>query len=197
MNTPSRSLALVSLTLGLALAPGGRAHAQGETGGFAPAAEAGSGFGAQGQIALSLGGTADQYLFFHKDGGAWQLQLAPAADYFLAPRLSVGGVVAYSHASGGGATNDNGTTTFRIAPRVGYAVDFTDKIGVWPLGGVAFDVRWANHDTATNTFVVLYAPFIYHLAPHFFVGLGPSANVRLTGNDDTSWGLDTLLGGWF
>jgi hypothetical protein len=63
------------------------AHAESESLGFAPVAEAGAGFGAMGQLALSLGGTADEHFFFHKSGGAWQLQLAPAADYFIAPRL--------------------------------------------------------------------------------------------------------------
>jgi hypothetical protein len=197
MTPTSRPLTLACLTLALAAVPLHRAHAEGEGGGFSPTAEAGSGFGAQGQLALSLGGTAGEYLFFHKNGGAWQLGVAPAADYFLAPRLSVGGVVAYTHASGGGGTNGDGTTTFRIAARAGYVFDFTDRLGVWPLGGVAVDVLSANHDTSTNTFVVLYVPFIYHLAPHFFVGLGPSADIRLTGNDDSAWGLNTLLGGWF
>jgi hypothetical protein len=195
MKTIAATLAFASLAL--AVIPSGRAHAEGDAAGFAPAAVTGSGFGAQGQIALSMGSTGGEYAFFHKNGGAWQLGVAPAADYFLAPRFSLGGVVAYTHTSGGGGTNDNGTTTFRIAARAGYAFDFTDRIGVWPMGGVGFDVNNANHDTSTNTFVVLNVPFLYHLTQHLFVGLGPFADVRLTGNDDTAWGLDTLLGGWF
>jgi hypothetical protein len=186
------SLVLASAVSTLA----GAAPAEGEAG-FAPTAEAGGGFGAVGELALSLGATADEHLFFHKSGGAWQLQLAPAADYFLAPRVSVGGGVAYGHTSGGTGTNGAGVDTFRLAARAGYAFTINDRFGIWPLGGLSLDYGSANHASTTNTWLTVYAPVLFHAAPHFFLGLGPSAQFNLSGPAGNEYGIDSMLGGWF
>ena len=173
------------------------AHAEGEPVGFAPVAEAGAGFGAVGQLALSLGGTADEHFFFHKSGGAWQLQLAPAADYFIAPRVSVGGVVAFGHDSGGAGTNSDGVNHYKLAARVGYVFAFNDRFGLWPLGGLAVAHTSVDHGSSTETDLTIYAPFLFYPAPHFFVGAGPSFNIHLAGDGATEWGIDSMLGGWF
>jgi hypothetical protein len=188
--------ALPALFLAAALASATTARAEGETPGFAPVADAAGGFGAVGQIVLSLGATADEHFFFHKSGGAWELQLAPAADYFIAPHISVGGVVAYDHASGGGA-NGAGLDTVRIGARAGYAYAFNDRFGVWPMAGLRFDYAHADHGSNTSTWLPIYVPFMFHPAPHFFVGAGPSVQVHLTGDVSTVWGIDSMLGGWF
>jgi hypothetical protein len=208
MITCSSSTAALTLALSMVA---GAAHAAVTTDGLPPAAETGGGFapapasatdaagsfGAVGQLVLSLGATADEPFFFHKSGGAWQLQLAPAADYFLAPRLSVGGVLTYGHASGGAGTNSLGSDTFRLAARAGYVFAFNDRFGVWPLGGLAVGYASANHASDTNTWLTIYVPALFHPAPHFFVGLGPSAQVHLSGHAGTAWGIDSMLGGWF
>ena len=173
------------------------ARAEGEAAGFAPTAEAGGGFGAMGQLVLSLGGTADEHFFFHKSGGAWELHVAPSGDYFIAPRFSVGGVLAFDHSNGGGGTNSQGTDTLRLAPRVGYSFDFNDRFGVWPLGGLAFGLVSFNHNTSLDTWLTLYVPFPLHLAPHFFVARGRRAQLHLSGDGGNEWGLDSLMGGWF
>jgi hypothetical protein len=54
-----------------------------------------------------------------------------------------------------------------------------------------------NNTTSTNTWLTIYVPFLFHLAPHFFVGLGPSAQLHLSGGGGNEWGLDSMLGGWF
>jgi hypothetical protein len=172
--------------------------AEAPSGGFAPTVGAG-GFGDAGQIALSLGATADEHFFFHKSGGAWQLQLAPAADYFLFAHVSVGGVVAYEHDSGGGGTGTNGLgrDTFRIGARAGYSVAINDRFSVWPLAGLRLDYTSANHTSQTDTYLPIYVPALFHLAPHFFVGVGPDVTVHLSGGLTGGWGVDSLLGGWF
>jgi hypothetical protein len=192
----------------LVAAPPARAASAAETtapaaetasGGFAPTAEAGGGFGAEGQLALSMGATAGEHFFFHKSGGAWQLHVAPAADYFVIPHLSVGGVVAYDHASGGGGpgTSGVGSDAFMLEPRAGYSFGINDKFSVWPLGGFALRYLSANHAHQTDTWFTIYLPVLFHPAQHFFVGLGPSVRIHLTGQDNTEWGLDSVLGGWF
>jgi hypothetical protein len=206
MRTPPHVIVPLASALALLLAPlAGNARAEstepaGETsGGFAPVAAPGGGFGGVGQLALSLGATADEHFFFHKSGGAWQLQIAPAADYFVIPNLSVGGVVAYQHASSGGGpgTSGLGSDTFELAARVGYAIAINDRFGFWPLGGFALTYVSADHASQTDTWFTIFAPVLFHPAPHFFVGLGPNVRVHLSGSDNTEYGIDSMLGGWF
>lgn len=187
-------LAAVLLTLAAARA----ARAQGEAG-FAPApAAGGTGFGAPGQFVISMGPTTDQHLFFHKQsGGGWQLQLSPSLDYFVTPRLAVGGVLGYHHESGGAGTNANGTDIITFGVRASTNFDFNDRFGVWPLVGLFYDHTSQNHGSTTNTWLELYVPFLFHLAPHFFVGAGPSFQLDLSGPDANQFGIDSVLGGWF
>jgi hypothetical protein len=178
----------------------GNARAEPEAAGFAPAAPTGSGFGAPGQIVLSMGATTDEHFFFHKQsGGGWQLQLSPALDYFLTARVAVGGVVGFRHTSGGAGTgaNANGTDRILLGARGSTNLEINDRFGFWPLVGLYFDRTSADHVSTTNTWLGFYAPFLFHVAPHFFVGAGPSFQLNLSGPDGNQYGLDSVLGGWF
>lgn len=183
-------IALVATTLALARP----AHAAGEAAGFAPTSTSGgTGFGAPGQIVISMGPTTDEHVFFHKQsGGGWQLQLSPALDYFLTARVALGGVVGYRYDSGGA-----GSTRFTLGGRVSTNFDINDRFGVWPTGGLFFERTYANHASTTNTWLELYAPFLFHLAPHFFVGVGPSFQLNLSGPDTNQIGIDSVIAGWF
>jgi hypothetical protein len=166
--------------------------AEASSGGFAPAPAAAGGFGAEGQLALSMGATADQPFFFHKtSGGGWQLHVEPAADYFIVPHVSVGGRVVYDHDSGGGSN------AVGLAARAGYDLAIDDRFSFWPLGGLAVTYASGNHTSHTDTWVTAFAPVLFHPAPHFFVGLGPSVNIHLSGPGGTEYGVDSIIGGWF
>jgi hypothetical protein len=175
----------------------GAARAEGEAAGFAPATAGGTGFGAPGQIVLSMGAMSDQHFFFHHEGGTWTLQLSPALDYFLTPHLAVGAVIGYQYTSGGGGTNADGTNRFHVGGRVSTNLDINDRFSVWPLGGLFFQRASANHESTSNTWIGVFAPFLFHLAPHFFVGLGPSFQLNLQGPQGNEYGIDSVLGGWF
>ncbi len=187
-------IALVVTILGLARP----ARAEGEAAGFAPATTSGgTGFGAPGQIVISMGPTTDEHVFFHKQsGGGWQLQLSPALDYFLTARVALGGVVGFRYDSTGGGNGD-GSTRFDLGGRVSTNFDFNDRFGVWPLAGLFFERTSATHTSTTNTWLELYAPFLFHLAPHFFVGVGPSFQLNLSGPDTNQIGVDSVIAGWF
>ena len=120
MTTRPLPIAAVSFALACLLAaPPARAEstaAETAGSGFAPSADAAGAYGTVGQLALSLGATSGEYLSYKKSGGGWTFQLAPAADYFLFPHISLGGLVAYGHQSGGGGTGTSGisTDTFSI-----------------------------------------------------------------------------------
>jgi opacity protein-like surface antigen len=198
----SRPRVFIFLTMALAtrVLVAAPARAEGDAGGFATPATAGpTGFGALGQYVISMGATTDEHLFIHgESGGAWQLQLSPALDYFIAPRVSVGGVVGYRHASGGGGgTNSDGSNRFTLGARAGYDLDINDRFGFWPMAGLYFDRASANHNSVTNTWVGVYAPVLFHVAPHFFAGLGPSLQLNLSGPNGNEFGVDSLIGGWF
>jgi len=42
----------------------------------------------------------------------------------------------------------------------------------------------------------VFAPFLYHVAPHFFLGAGPFLSYLVKGGPDTQYGLDFVIGGW-
>jgi len=158
----------------------------------APAAA--SGFGAPGTWVLSMDTPPDNssgLVFFHKvNNGATTIALNPGVDYFLAPNISLGGNVIFSHTTG----NDS---VFGVAVRAGYNLALAENIGFWP--SARFSVLHHPHgpnESGTSTAFGVFAPFLWHPVPHFFLGLGPDLNVGLSGGDPTEFGLDFILGGW-
>ena len=64
------------------------------------------------------------------------------------------------------------------------------------MAGLEANVASTNHNTNTSTRLQIFAPFLYHLVPHLFVGLGPSFSWRLSGGEGKVYGVDFVLGGW-
>jgi hypothetical protein len=173
-------------------------------------------FGGPGTLAISSDMNLGFYGSSTSEGGgsSWTFLLAPAADYFVIQGLSVGGQILYRHDHGsspgtdGGPSTSSDTDTFGIGPRIGYNIPISDLFSFWPKLALIFtDV--ATKGASGNSFdVQLYAPLLLHLAPHFFVGLGPqiqtdltvSANAGGTAVKDppktTSYGLYFTIGGW-
>ena len=172
-------------------APAGAAN----KGGPAPfAASPSAGFGAVGQWVLSLRTTGDSggYLFFHKDSpGDWRLSLHPEIDYFITGNISLGALFGYTYSPAA-----TGTTVIDIGGRAGFNLTINDHLGFWPSAGVALNLDSENHTTNTSTTLGIFAPFIYHLVPHLFVGVGPSFSIRLSGGSGKTYGVDFTLGGW-
>ena len=157
------------------------------------AASPSAGFGAIGQWVLTMKTTGDNgYVFFHKpSGGDWALSLHPSIDYFITNGVSLGATVGYFHSPAA-----TGTTVFDLGGRAGFNLNINDNLGFWPTAGISFKVDSSNHNTTTRTVVGVFAPFLYHLVPHLFVGLGPSFAARLQGNGGNEYGVDFVLGGW-
>jgi hypothetical protein len=184
-------------------------------------------FGGPGTLAISsdfnLGFTGQSVS--NNGPSTWTFTLAPAADYFVIQGLSIGGQVAYAHshssltdAAGTSTTNDQ--DTFGIGARIGYNIPISDFLSFWPKVGLIFNVvsgnfggtgttTGANNGYSGNAFdVQVYAPLLLHLAPHFFMGLGPGVQTDLTASQSqggqsstnpsktTSYGLYFTIGGW-
>ena len=157
------------------------------------AASPSAGFGAMNQWVLTLRTTNDGgYFFFHKNSpGDWSISLHPAIDYFITSNISLGALVGYFHSPAA-----TGTTVLDLGARAGFNLTITDHIGIWPNAGLAVSFVSADHENDTTTTFGIFAPVLYHLVPHLFVGAGPSFSVLLSGADGKSYGVDFVIGGW-
>jgi hypothetical protein len=148
---------------------------------FAPSG--GTAFGATGQIAIT--GELEAHLH-----SGWELRLHPALDYFIAHNVSVGGVIGFQYDSGSPSTN-----IIDVGARAGFNLNITSVVSFWPRAGIFFS-RHSGRPATNSTFLGIFAPFLFHLAPHLFAGIGPSFNLSLDGGGNSS-GLDSVVGGWF
>ena len=144
------------------------------SGGAAPAAS-GAAFGSAGQWALTVrslnaGNSASSFFFDKQAGGPWTVTLQPALDYFIAGGVSVGGVVGFSYASGG-------ITTVAVGARAGFNQALNEHFGFWPTIGVDASFQHSTGVTTTLVPLEIFAPFLYHPAPHLFLGAGPVPRV--------------------
>ena len=149
----------------------------------------GNAFGATGQWAIS--GDFEGHL---RNG--WELRLHPSLDYFIAPNVSVGGLVGFTYDSGGPST------TIDLGVRAGYNLNVAERISFWPKVGIVFhhnSFGGSNGTASTSsssTALEIFAPFLLHLVPHLFVGAGPFFDLPLDGGGN-GYGLQTVVGGWF
>jgi hypothetical protein len=193
---------LAAVMLASVDAPAAAAEASSEDAPFAGGASKGpapfaaspsAGFAAVGQFVLTMKTTGDDgYVFFHKpSGGDWTISLHPSLDYFLINSVSLGATFGYSYSPA-----DTGTTAVVLGGRAGFNLNIDDHLGFWPTAGFSLEVFSSNHDTNTSTSFAIFAPFLYHLVPHLFAGVGPSFSARLSGGGGKTYGLDFVLGGW-
>ena len=190
----TRARSLISVVL-IALVVAGAARsavAQNTTAAFAPAPQPGGGFGAQGQWAISGAAVeVNSASASFRTGGGGSIFLHPAADYFIVNAISIGGVVGFNHSSN--------FTSIEIGGRAGINLNITDHIGVWPMAGISVTHNSDSmaHTSSTPATLTIFAPFLYHIVPHLFVGVGPSFFLALNGNNDNAFGIDSIIGGWF
>ncbi|HEY8924472.1 MAG TPA: hypothetical protein VIU64_08830 [Polyangia bacterium] len=153
-------------------------------------------FGAARQMAFVMMDSGDFPFKYAKSGGGnWQLHFRPALDYFVQQNVSVGGHV--------GVDTGGGYSTVDIGVRAGYHVALSELVSLWPLGGLSFSHTSENNGpSASVTRLDINVPFLFHLVPHFLLGVGPFFSLPLTnsqamGNKDPSYGLTALVGGYF
>jgi hypothetical protein len=130
--------------------------------------------------------------------------IAPSGDYFVAPNISVGALVGFA--------NGGDVTTFGLMPRVGYSLDLTNVLSIWPRLGIGYfytSVSGPGGSASGYTIPLLIeAPVLWHPAPHFFIGAGPMLKTELVNKGDvggmsvdgpktTNFGVTTMIGGYF
>lgn len=203
---PRSSLRCSLLFAVLALAAAAPAQAQPATTGTGTVGlvTPSGGFATFGQVgALAISDEADLGLFFTSRNGektATEIRVVPSADYFIAPNVSVGGVLAFDYIHADPETR----SSFLLAPRIGLAVPLQPQLTLYGRAGIGLAHR--NLDTGEGRAQSgLAVPFLldvrvlFHLFDHVFVGAGPvfSADLLLTGDNNPrviTFGLDALLG---
>jgi hypothetical protein len=147
--------------------------------------------------------------------------LEPGLDFFVAEHVSVGLTISATYADDTGIDPTTGGEvsfsqhTYSAAPRIGYDFPLGTHVSLWPqlLAGVGKTTGAESENTSSNPNDALYvwlaltAPVLVHLAPHFFVGFGPSFTQDLSRaytyqtasvqNRQTNVGASTVIGGAF
>jgi hypothetical protein len=165
------------------------------SGGTASASPPASSFGMAGTWVVSVqsfnAGSATPSFFFAKQAsGGSRLFIQPGLDYFIGNGISVGGVVGFGYTSG-----SPNTTVVNLGARAGFNQGLTEHVSFWPTIGV--DGSYIHNTGSSSTAALeVFAPFLYHVGPHFFLGAGPFLSYLVKGGPDTEYGLDFVIGGW-
>jgi hypothetical protein len=143
-------------------------------------------------------------------------ELAPAADYFVSDGVSLGAQVIIAHSGSSSLPKDTestpNTTDFGIAPELGYDIRLSDSVTFWPKAFLSLiTAATSGGGGATSGTLGVYAPFLWHPVPHFYMGLGPNLSTMLFENEwpggggpgtsvsskPTTFGVMATFGGWF
>jgi hypothetical protein len=150
-------------------------------------------------------------------------------DYFVIDGLSLGAAFSLWTISGETETtspnqpsqtnNFSDVTLFRMTPRVGYGIMFTDIIGLWGRGGLTYysqkesqddgDENWEHGWAVTLEGLLMISPL-----DHFAIHIGPTFDIGFAGEDESNpaepalattthdhirrqYGVQGGLSGWF
>jgi hypothetical protein len=144
--------------------------------------------------------------------GQWDLPRI-GIDGFIIDGLSLGGTLAIMHTGIttkdtvrlGSVSNDSSTTGVLFAPRVGYGLMFSERIGFWPRGGFSYYTQSTSIDNAGSTNLHYFSlnidvPFLFKLAPNFAITAGPTIDIGITGsqkNELNNGGTTTFDASYF
>lgn len=224
MKVPALSAVALSLSLCTFAAAPARAQDAAPPPPAAPAPAVGGppapgAFGSQGQLVINtdipLHQTEPSLFLVHESasmggGSSTTFGIVPSLDYFLAPNVSVGGIVGIQResASADGLGGTGTVTGIIVGARVGYNVVLTDAFSLWPRLSLSYEhLSFSGSGVSASGYVIplsIFVPVLWHPAQHFFVGLGPvfATNLisKVEGNDaskTTDIGIQATLGGYF
>ena len=134
--------------------------------------------------------------------------------YFIFDKLSLGGTVGLETVSASNTYQDNpGTWSTDVpteshivlAPRVGYALMFTDSIGLWFRGGIGYErIKRRQSEEGNNysrdSLAMVFADifFVWSPLPHWGLLIGPTGDRSFVGrhfahDQDGNWSNDCRL----
>jgi len=144
------------------------------------------------------------------------IRVAPTVDYFVTDHVAVGASLLISNARSrtydvpSGLASENVTTRLGGGVRVGLSGNLASWISIYPTA--EFDLahgedgqdilgQGSDHGHALASFAG-FAPLLFHLSQHFFVGVGPRVSADVinsrdgTDNKGAFIGVSALVGGW-
>ncbi|HXU64995.1 MAG TPA: outer membrane beta-barrel protein [Polyangia bacterium] len=181
----------------------------------APAMAGTGGFGSLGQIAISVDlpftNEAPQLALVHRSvsmggGSDTYFAIRPSADYFVAPNISVGGQIGYTHGTTTAVGQD--LNVFEIEIRGGYNLWLNDQFSIYPHLGIEYAHISSSYGGMSASGyaipLIVTVPVLWHPAPHFFLGLAPTLTTELAVKfqsidqpKETDIGVSAVIGGYF
>jgi len=181
-------------------------------------------FGEAGELVISgaLSASFGHYGISSEGLSSNSFGIQPAFDYFVAPDFSVGASAFFRYDNLTSTMSDTfgqKTVTYGLSGQLGLNLWLGERVSLWPKLSLSLSqnrmtfsppttvpvgVELADHPPQVDNIVSveLYAPFLFHLAQHFFVGFGPDVYVDLldsTGgvsNRRLFYGAESTVGGW-
>ena len=176
-------------------------------------------FGDKNEWVLSgeVGGSVSRTSYTNGDSTFTRVSLRPSVDYFVISRLSfgLGALLDYSNRGGEGTASSAAPSSLRLGAtgRVGVDLPLSSSFSFYPRAslGVSRQTLTQNRLSATadtsriGLEVALYAPLLFHVSPHLFVGFGPSVARDLVHHNErpgsvdnlaTTFGARLVIGGW-
>ena len=177
-------------------------------------------FGDAGQVTLNgaLSASVGHLGYDSSDVSSTNVSVEPAFDYFASPNFSQGASAFFRYSDGVSSSGVNvDATTIGATGRIGGNVWLGGRVSFWPRLGVGAWRTWLHYAAPREGFTVgidgmtvaigpssrlkedavfieLQAPFLFHLAPHFFVGIGPDAYVDVLHSVDSAHNLRRFVG---
>jgi hypothetical protein len=169
--------------------------------GMLPRTASAQAFGNQGDLAFS----AERLMgidFYDEDYSATVIGLGLTApgtspyhltrlgvDYFVIDNLSIGGSLGFGLFDPEGPRNTNSGAI--IAPRVGYALEFSRVFGFWPRGGFTYRNFGGDEEFAFT----LEANFYAAPVEHFAVTFGPLMDLGIAGTREEAKNFSLISAG--
>jgi len=169
-----------------------------------------------GHLGYSSGGTAKT-----------SFGIEPAFDYFSSRNLSQGLSAFFRYSDSTSAINlEDKNVTVGVTGHLAFNLWLGDRVSLWPrlalgvwhsqttyyvppgtfrvsIDGTSFPISNGTDIDENALFVELYAPLLFHVTQHFFVGFGPEAYTDLfhsansMANRRMFLGAESTIGGWF
>jgi hypothetical protein len=176
-------------------------------------------FGDPGQLVFDGGLTASiGHLGYSASGTSLtSLSISPAVDHFSKANMSEGlsALFRYSDTTFGPGSESH-TVTYGLGGQVGINFWLGERVSFWPKLGLSGlrskttstspPLTPGGSTTTTTTTTVatvqIDAPFLFHVATHFFIGFGPFGYADILNSTGTrtdlrrSFGASSTIGGW-
>ena len=136
------------------------------------------------------------------NNSATLVQFAPTLLVLARDHLVLGADFVYRSISNSGGGTTSGWGTSLIA---GGAFSLDSRVSLLVLPAVGYFRQSSGPATRSAVSLGIFAPLLVHLAPHFFMGMGPQLDTEVTASmsnpgfitdKQTRFTFEVLLGGW-